>query len=130
MNKAFFKRFAASLFIGGALFCAIVALGGGVSSGGDGYRTLADAATLPAVLLLGVGALILASRSGVFDIFSYCLTRLVGILAPFGGRGTERYYEYRAGRSRAEFATGAAPLFVGALFLVAALVFLALFYIA
>lgn len=128
MKKAVLIRVAVSLLAGGGLFAAVGALrGGGLFSS---YLTLADAATLPAVLLMGVGGLILASRSGAFDIFSYALTRLVGIFAPFGGRGTARYYEYRAGRERAGFITGAIPLFVGAAFLVLAFLFLSLFYLA
>ncbi len=102
--------------------------GSDLFGGGLGYRALADAMTLPAVILLGVGTLILASRSGVFDIFSYAFTRLVGILAPFSAWSNERFYEFKSRRRRAEFISGTVPLCVGALFLVFALIFLCLFY--
>ncbi len=92
------------------------------------YRVLADAMTLPAVLLMGAGVLILASRSGVFDVFSYAFSRLVGILAPFMRHSDERFYDFKSRKSRMDFAKGAAPLLVGTLFLISALMFLFLFY--
>ena len=92
------------------------------------YGALADAMTLPAVLLIGAGALILISRSGFFDVLSYATTRLVGILAPFFGRTDERFYDFKLKKRRVSFISGAAPLFVGVAFLFFALLFLFLFY--
>ena len=94
----------------------------------DKYRILADAFTIPGILMLMVGCLVWISTTGFFDILSYAFINLKERLVPFVGAKSEHetYYDYkvRKGKSRA---SGYAYMFVvGAAFMVIALVFTAL----
>lgn len=129
MNKRIFIPFFISLAVGGSIMTIVLYISGySVASGAFEYKVLSDAMTLPGVVLIGTGALIFASRSGVFDIFSYAFTRLAGILAPLSGRSNESFYDFKLRRHRMDFVNGIAPILVGAIFMILALIFLWFFY--
>ena len=131
MKKNVFTRAFVLIAFGVAMMALVLGSEGlGGAENEIGYRVLSDAMTLPAVVLIAFGVIVLASRNGAFDIFSYAFTRLAGILAPLGGRSNERFYDYRLRKKRAEISSGTVPLFVGGGFLFLALVFLFLFYSA
>lgn len=82
---------------------------------------LADAFTIPGVVLLMVGVMTwLSSRYGLFDGLSYSLGKLARSLIPGKDTYDERYLDYKE-RKMANRKSGYAFLFVcgGALFLVA-----------
>ena len=129
MKRRIFTPLFLSVATGGIIMALVLyRFGYSAVQDGAGYRVLSDAMTVPAVILIGAGVLILCSRGGVFDIFSYALTRLVGIFAPFAARTDERFYDFKTRKHRADFLNGILPLCVGVFFLFLALIFLCLFY--
>ena len=85
---------------------------------------LADAFTIPGVVILMVGVMTwLSSSFGLFDGVTYSLGRLKRSLLPFGNNSDERFYDYKQ-RKMASRKTGYLFLFVvGGVFLVTAIVF-------
>ncbi len=81
---------------------------------------LADAFTLPAITLLSGYLLSLVSGLGFFDIFSYSVRRLFGILIPRLAPEMS-YRDYKAARERANGSLGL--LASAIIFLLPALVF-------
>ena len=115
MRKA---SFIISLFVGGSLFMLSFWLSG--ARGAEYYVRLADAFTLPAVALLSGYLLSLVSRLGFFDIFSFSLRRLFGILIPRLMPNVS-YPEYKASRQRGQ--SSLSMLAAGLIFLLPALIF-------
>lgn len=94
----------------------------------DLYRILCDAFTIPGLLLLAIGFLMLISNQGALDGVGYLAVNALRFLIPAGGARMERYKDYLEHR-RANRAKGYGFLFVAALILLAfAVVFLILFY--
>lgn len=94
------------------------------------YKLLADAFTIPGVILLCLGALIWVSTDGLFDGFTYAAKRL-GSLIPFYGKNYkhERYYDYvMRKRGKRISGYGFIPL-VGTVFTLIAVVFIVLYYV-
>jgi hypothetical protein len=94
----------------------------------DKYRILADAFTIPGVIILMVGCLVWISTTGFFDILAFAFSNLGARLIPFFGAKSdhESYYDYKMRKDKSR-AKGYAFLFVvGAVFVVIALVFTAL----
>mgnify|MGYP003310774446 CR=1 FL=1 len=94
------------------------------------YKLLADAFTIPGVILLCIGALIWVSTDGMFDGFTYAAKRL-GSLIPFYGKNYkhERYYDYvMRKRGKRISGYGFIPI-VGAVFTAIAAVFIVLYYV-
>ncbi|MBR5446692.1 MAG: DUF3899 domain-containing protein [Clostridia bacterium] len=95
----------------------------------DRYRILADAFTIPGMLLLMVGLLVVVSNEGMFEGLSYVLSYAVKTLVPGMNKGHERYGDYVERRREKGRASGFGFLFVvGAVFMAAAGVCIALFY--
>lgn len=92
------------------------------------YRTLCDAFTIPGLLCLCVGVLIWASNDGIFYGIGYCLDVARKALIPGGRRKMEKYYDYVM-RHKEKAVSGYGFLFIcGGVCMVAAIVFMALFY--
>lgn len=123
------RKYILTFFFGGLLAYAYIALRD--FSGEpllEKYRMLCDAFTIPGLLMLMVGLLLLISNEGMFDGLLYALSYAVKTLIPLWGRDHERYYDY-VERKREKRVHGYGFLFVsGAVFMVIALVFLILFY--
>lgn len=93
------------------------------------YLILCDGFTVPAVLMIMAGCLIWAEGEGIFYGISYAAKMAIRSLIP-GGRlqEDERYGDYVA-RKREKKVKGYGFLFIaGAVTMVVALVFMALFY--
>ncbi len=93
------------------------------------YKLLADAFTIPGVILLCIGALVWVSTDGMFDGFTYAAKRL-GSLIPFYSKNYkhERYYDYvMRKRGKRIGGYGFIPI-VGAAFTAIAVVFIVLYY--
>lgn len=59
------------------------------------FLYLADAFTIPGVLILMVGVLALISKTGIFDGLTYGLGRAARSLVPFSKIPDERFYDYK-----------------------------------
>ena len=97
---------------------------------GDKYRMLADAFTIPGVLLIMFGALVWVSSEGFFDGLTYAFSRFGGMLIPFfkGGKEHLTYYDYKMKMKDKRAHGYSFMFFVGIVFVAIAVVFIALFY--
>lgn len=94
----------------------------------DKCLVLCDAFTIPGIVLLGVWCLVWIGSQGGLDGVSFIVKYAARKLIP-GNRGKQERYADYVQRKRANRAGGYGFLFVvGAIFLAAALVFMALFY--
>ena len=93
------------------------------------YLNLADAFTIPAVVVLMIGVLIWISTTGSFDMFSYGFSRAANMLIPFKKYDDEKFYDYKM-RMNEKRAKGYAFLFIaGGIYLIPAIVFNILYYL-
>ena len=94
------------------------------------YKILADAFTIPGVVLIMFGALIWVSSEGFFDGLTYAFTRVGGMLIPFfrGGKEHQTYYDYKMKMKDKRAHGYSFMFFVGIVFVAIAVVFIALFY--
>lgn len=93
------------------------------------YRMLADAFTLPGILLIMFGAMAWVASEGALDGIAYCLRMAFFALIP--GKRLERDEKYGdyVERKRANRTKGFGFLFIaGSVTMVVAIVFIALFY--
>lgn len=122
-------KYSLTLAIGAALSTIIWSLNSGrIETTVDRYRVLADAFTVPGILLLAVGTLAFISSKGSFDGLSYAISWLFARLIPGKARKRETYYDYVTRKSEKR-ARGYGFLFIcGALFVAVAVVFTVLFY--
>ena len=95
----------------------------------DKYRYLADAFTIPGVLLIMIAALIWISSTGFFDGLAYAITRAGGMLIPFYKKGREHltYYDYKMSKKDKVPHGYSFLFFVGLAFMVVSIVFVVLF---
>ena len=94
----------------------------------DKYRILADAFTIPGVVILLSGVLVLISNEGIFEGLSYVMSYAVKMLIPGAAQKMETFRDYLL-RRRENRVKGYGFLYVTAVvFLAAAGVFMALFY--
>lgn len=93
------------------------------------YLNLADAFTIPAVIMLMVGVMVWISTQGMFDILTYGLGRGLGSLVPFLRlEKDERFYDYKQ-RKQNKRIKGYSFLFIsGGIYFIPALVFNILYY--
>ena len=93
------------------------------------YRILCDVFTIPGMILIMVGFLIMIANAGNFTGLSYAVTHGLRRLIPFGHKKEERYYDYYVRKKEQGKITGYGFIFItGAVFMAVALVFYALFY--
>lgn len=95
----------------------------------DKYKYLADAFTIPGVLLIMISALIWISSTGFFDGIAYAATRVGGMLIPFYKKGKEHqtYYDYKMSKKDKAPHGYSFLFFVGLAFMVVSIVFVVLF---
>ncbi len=91
-------------------------------------RILADAFTVPGVILIMLGCLVFVSTSGFFDMISFGISRGVAMLIPFSHKSKETFYEYKTRKNEERFTGYSFLFFVGLAFLAAAIVFTVLFF--
>ncbi len=93
------------------------------------YRILADAFTIPGVVLMLCWVLVWLSNEGAFEGLSYICRYAVKMLIPGGMKDMERFGDYVERRREKGPLRGTGFLFVtGAVFFAVAVVFIALFY--
>ena len=123
--------YALTLLTGAAAVRGILHLRGfHAAQGSARLCILADAFTVPGVILSALGVMALLSRTGAFDGVSYAAGYAWRMLIP--GRGEEilpSYSEYVRRRAESGNAGCGFLLWVGGLFLLAACVFTALFLV-
>ena len=101
------------------------------STDADRYRILADACTIPGVVLMMCWVLVWLSGEGAFEGISYAFSYAFRMLIPGISKTPERYSEYVMRRREKGKVKGTGFLFfTGAVFFLAALLFIALFYSA
>lgn len=91
-------------------------------------RLLADAFTIPGVIIVMAGFLVMVANGGFFNGLSYVASYAVKMLIPGPGKKPERYGDY-VERKRKQGKIGYGFLFLtGGVFVLAAVVFTILFY--
>lgn len=92
------------------------------------YRILSDAFTIPGVILIMVGLLVMVSNGGFFNGMAYAFSYAARLLVPGVSKDVGRYGDFierRAQRGKTGFGF---LIIVGAAFLAVAVVFLVLYY--
>ena len=93
------------------------------------YRMLSDAFTIPGVILIMVGFLVMIANAGNLMGVAYTVGHAIRNLVPFANRRDERYYDYYKRKKEQGKVTGYGFIFItGAVFMAVSLVFYALFY--
>lgn len=92
------------------------------------YLNLADAFTIPSVIIVMVGLLVWLSTQGTFDMLSYGFKRGAGSVIPLFKGTEERFYDYKV-RMDKKRASGYSFLFIsGGIYFIPAIVFNILYY--
>jgi len=93
------------------------------------YRLLCDAFTIPGLILIMVGFLVMIANAGNFLGLGYAAKHAVKMLIPFGNKKDERYYDYYQRKQQQGKVTGYGFIFItGLVFMAVAMVFFVLFY--
>lgn len=93
------------------------------------FLILADAFTIPGVILLCIGILVALSNKGIFLGFSYAIKYVYRMLVPGVSKDHETYGDYVEQQREKGKASGFGFLFfTGLAFLLIAVVFIVLFY--
>ncbi len=119
--------------VGGLMTWSVLSLHGYAEAATDAerYRILADAFTIPGVVLMLCWVLVWISNEGAFEGISYAFSYAFRMLIPGGSKNPERYSDYVLRRREKGRLRGVGFLFfTGAVFFLIALVFIALFYSA
>ena len=99
-----------------------------VLSGQEKYLDLADAFTIPAVVMIMAGLLVWVSSQGGFDMISYGLVRAKDSLIPGSRHSGEQFYDYKL-RQDKKRPKGYSFMFVsGGIYLIPAIIFNILYY--
>lgn len=125
-----FIRYAVTIFAGGALSAVILVLHGYflAETLAERYRILCDAFTIPGVLIIMVGLLIVISNTGTLDGLSYAVKGIGRQFIPFLRLQNETFYDYVNRKKEKRKHHECLFLFVtGAIFMTAAIIFLILF---
>ena len=105
----------------------ILSSGFGEESLMNRYKILCDAFTIPGLLMLMFAVLISVSNEGALDGLSYVVKQGFRMLT-FRGLGTEKYLDFVESRREKRVRGYGFLYIVGAVFMVIALIFMALFY--
>ena len=89
------------------------------------YKMLADAFTIPGVILVMLAALVWISTDGFFDGLSYIFSRIGGMILPFYGaqKAHQTYYDYKMSKKDKRIKGYGFLFFVGLAFVAVAVVF-------
>lgn len=130
-GRNFLLKYGITAAVGGCMAWSVLDLHGFQTAQtlADKYRILADAFTIPGVVILLTGVLVLIANEGMFEGISYAVSYAVKMLIPGVGRDQERYADYVERKREKGPVKGIGFLFVtGGVFMAAALLFVALFY--
>lgn len=122
-------------FLVGAALCVFILVNRNVIAITDKkelFKTLCDAFTVPGVILILFGVLLLIANAGAFDGVSYGIRRAIAALIPVYRGKVEKYAEYKEKKEqKRETDKGFSckfMFFVGLGFFAVSLIFLALYY--
>ena len=130
-GRTLLLKYGITAAIGGSMAWSVLDLHGFTQAQtlADKYRILADAFTIPGVVILLSGVLVLIANEGMFEGISYAVSYAVKMLIPGVSKEQERYADYVERRREKGPVKGIGFLFVtGGVFMAAALLFIALFY--
>ena len=91
-------------------------------------KLLADAFTVPGVLLMMTAALIWAASHGFFDGIGYAGRVTARMLLPYLAKEYERFYDYKRRKADRRYGGYSFLFYVGAAFFAISLGFIAAFY--
>ena len=91
-------------------------------------RLLSDALTIPGVILIMVGFLVMVANGGFFNGISYAFNYAVRMLIPGASKDVGKYKDYVERRSKAPKLGFSFLFVVGGVFLAVAIVLIILFY--
>lgn len=131
MKKILIKYGTSFLLGGGLFFLYLYSREFPSTEASENYLMLADAATIPGLLFVMFGALIWAASLGAMDGLSYVLSHAFRALIPCARTEKEETYAEHLEKRREKYgkSRGYGFLFLtGVVFLVVAIVFIALFY--
>ena len=114
------RKYALSFGGGISVLALGIAIGSWRAAEGGWLLVFADAFTLAGAVMLSVGALLLVSRSGFFDLFLYGMRRLAALVIPPLGVYRVSFYDYKATRIGRPRAYVLPVMLVGAAFFVMA----------
>lgn len=129
--KTILLKYGITVFIGGLMAYSVISSYGLAAAQTDAeiYRILADAFTIPGVVILLCGVLVAIANEGTFEGLSYAVTYAFKMLIPGTGKTHEKFGDYVARRREKGGVKGYGFLFVvGGVFMAIAVVFIALFY--
>lgn len=118
-------KYAVTAFFGG-IITAVTLMAHGFSeaaSAVERYTILANGFTIPGVILLMIGVLMLISKDGFFDMVTFGLGRLGKALIPFSKKTDESFYDYKVRKSEQRLTGFSCVFVVGAVFLALGILF-------
>ena len=124
------KKYAVAFVIMGILTFVVLWLRqfGATVSLQERYLDLADAFTIPGVVMIMAGLLVWVTSQGGFDMISYALLRAKDSLIPGSKHSGEQYYDYKV-RQDKKRPKGYSFMFIsGGIYLVPAIIFNILYY--
>ena len=97
----------------------------------DVIKDLADAFTVSSLISLSVGTLLFVSTRGFFDMISYSLGEIKGLLIPFYRRKhrDESFFDYRNRKNGERISEYGFIIISGAIYFVIGLIFTVLYYV-
>ena len=97
----------------------------------DVIKDLADAFTVSSLISLSVGALLFVSTRGFFDMISYSLGEIKGLLIPLYRRKhrDESFFDYRNRKNGERISEYGFIIITGAIYLVIGLIFTVFYYV-
>ena len=87
------------------------------------YAALEAATTIPGVVLLMLGVLVLISKDGFFDMITYSVGKFAKSLVPFSHKTDESYYDYKVRKSEKRLSGFSCLFVVGGIFTAAGIIF-------
>lgn len=128
---SYIKKYTISFVIMGIATLFILYLRG-VFSGGvkDIFLHLADAFTIPGVVMLMVGVMVWISTTGSFDMLTYGLVRAKDSLIPSPQRKHETFYDYKVSKNGKRIKDYSFLFISGGIYMIPSLVFNILYYVA
>ena len=124
------KKYLISFVVMGAASIGVLALRkfGAELSGQERYLDLADAFTIPGVVMIMAGLLVWVASQGGFDMISYGLLRAKDSLIPGSKHSGEQFYDYKM-RQDKKRPKGYSFMFIsGGIYLIPAIIFNILYY--
>ena len=129
-NRKIFLRYSITTAVAGLVVLLVLSLHGygEATLPVEKYKILADAFTIPGMLMILFAALLWVSSEGAFDGLGYAFRQFGSMIIPFFGRKYKHktYYEYKTEKKDKRARGYSFLFFVGLAFMVVAVVFIIL----